>query len=60
MIYDTTQYAENHAELSHEPRGLRDGHAKVQVRGASIAVLGANAEVYNLFNLGHHLVSAET
>ena len=56
----TTQYANNRAELSHEPtrvreRGMRRFKSVLQAQ----RFLGAHAAVYNLFNLGRHLVSAE-
>ena len=59
-IHDTTQYAKNRAELSHEPtrvgeRGMRKFKSVEQAQ----RFLGAHAAVYNLFNLGRHLVPAE-
>jgi len=36
------------------------GYAEVKTREQAQRVLGAHAAVYNLFNLGRHLVSAET
>jgi putative transposase len=59
-IHDTTQYANNRAELSHEPtrvweRGMRKFKSIEQAQ----RFLSAHAAVYNLFNLGRHLVSAE-
>jgi|TARA_B100000959_G_scaffold108996_1_gene114929 putative transposase len=59
-MHDTSQYANNRAEPSHEPtrvreRGLRKFKSMKQVQ----RFLGAHAVVYNLFNLGRHLVSAE-
>ena len=58
-IRDTTQYANNRTELSHEPtrvreRGMRKFKSEAQVQ----RFLNAHAGVYNLFNLGRHLVSA--
>ena len=58
-IHDTSQYANNRAELSHQPtrvleRGMRRFKSIVQVQ----RFLGVHAVVYNLFNLGRHLVSA--
>lgn len=59
-IHDTAQYANNRAELSHQPtrvreRGMRRFKSTLQAQ----RFLGVHAAVYNLFNLGRHLVSAE-
>jgi putative transposase len=58
-IHDTSQYANNRAELSHGPtrvreRGMRKFKSMEQVQ----RFLNAHAAVHNLFNLGRHLVSA--
>ena len=58
-IHDTSQYANNRAELSHQPtrvreRGMRRFKSVVQAQ----RFLGVHAAVYNLFNLGRHLISA--
>jgi putative transposase len=58
-IHDTSQYANNRAELSHQPtkvreRGMRRFKSIVQAQ----RFLGVHFTVYNLFNLGRHLVSA--
>jgi len=59
-IHDTTQYANNRAELSHEPTRIRErGIRKFKLMHHAQRFLGAYAAVYNLFNLGRHLVSAE-
>ena len=59
-IHDTTQYANNRCELSHEPTRVRE---RVMRKFKSVEqaqrFLNAHAAVYNLFNLGRHLVSAE-
>ena len=60
IIHDTNQYANNRAELSHQPtrdreRGMRCFKSSRQAQ----RFLGAHAAVYNLFNLGRHLVSAK-
>ncbi len=56
---DTSRYANNRAELSHQP--TRVGERVMQrfkwVRHAQ-RFLSVHAAVYNLFNLGRHLVSA--
>ncbi len=59
-IHDTSQYANNRAELSHEPTRVRErGIRKFKSMEQAQRFLGAHAAVYNLFNLGRHLVSAE-
>ena len=58
--HDTTQYANNRAELSHQPTRVRE---KCMRRFKSMVqaqrFLGAHAEVHNLFNLCRHGISAE-
>jgi len=58
-IHDTSQYANNRAELSHQPTRVRE---RVTRRFKSVAqaqrFLGVHSAVYNLFNLGRHLISA--
>jgi putative transposase len=63
-IHITDRYANNRAEQSHETtrvreRGMR-GAASRRFKSVSQAqrFLGTHAAVYNLFNLGRHLVSA--
>ena len=59
-IHDTSQYANNRAELSHERTRVRErGMRKFKSIQQAQRFLGAHAAVYNLFNLGRHLVSAE-
>ena len=59
-IHDTTQYANNRAELSHESTRVRErGMRKFKSMRQAQRFLSAHAAVYNLFNLGRHLVSAE-
>ena len=60
IIHDTNQYADHRAVLSHQPtrdreRGMRCFKSSRQAQ----RFLGAHAAVYNLFNLGRHLVSAK-
>ena len=59
-IHDTSQYANNRAELSHQPTRVRE---RVMRRFKSIQqaqrFLTVHTAVYNLFNLGRHLVSAK-
>ena len=59
-IHDTSQYANNRAEVSHQPtrvreRGMRRFKSPLQAR----RFLDVHAAVYNLFNLGRHLISAK-
>lgn len=60
VIHDTTRYANNRVEQSHEPTRVRE---RVMQRFKSVRqarrFLGAYAAIYNLFNLGRHLVGAE-
>jgi putative transposase len=59
-IHDKSQYANNRAELSHQPTRVRE---RVMRRFKSMQqaqrFLTVHAAVYNLFNLGRHLVSAK-
>ena len=58
-IHDTSQYANNHAELSHQPTRVREqGMRRFKSIVQAQRFLGAHAAVYNLFNLGRHLISA--
>jgi putative transposase len=59
-IHDTSQYANNRAELSHrstrvKERGMRRFNSPMQAQ----RFLNIHATVYNLFNLGRNLVSAK-
>ena len=59
-IHDTSQYANNRAELSHQPTRVRE---RIMRRFKSThqaqRFLSTHAAVYNLFNLGRHLISAK-
>ena len=59
-IHNTSQYANNRAELSHQPTRVRE---RIMSRFKSAAqaqrFLNVHSAVYNLFNLGRHLMSAE-
>ena len=58
-IHDTTQYANNRAELSHQPTRVRErGMRRFKSAWQAQRFLSVHAAVYNLFNLGRHLVSA--
>ncbi len=59
-IHDTTQYANNRAEVSHQPTRVRErGMRRFKSTQQAQRFLSVNALVYNLFNLGRHLVSAK-
>ena len=61
VIHDTSQYANNRVELSHQPTRVRErGMRKFKSTRQAQRFLNAHAAVYNLFNLGRHLVSAKT
>ena len=58
-IHDTSQYANNRAELSHQPTRVRErGMRRFKSRGQAQRFLAVHAAVYNLFNLGRHLTAA--
>ncbi len=59
VIHDTSQYANNRAELSHQPTRVRErGVRRFKSPQQAQRFLGIHKAVYNLFNLGRHLVSA--
>jgi len=59
-IHDTSQYANNRAELSHQPTRVRErGMRRFKSMQQAQRFLTVHAAVYNLFNLGRHLVSAK-
>jgi len=59
-IHDTSQYANNRAELSHQPTRVRErGMRRFKSIKQAQRFLNVHAVVYNLFNLGQHLVSAK-
>jgi len=58
--HNTSQYANNRCELSHEPSRVRErGTRKLKSMHQAQRFLGAHAKVYSLFNLDRHSVSAE-
>jgi putative transposase len=60
-IHNMEKYANNRAELSHQPTRVRErGVRKFKSVKQAQRFLDVHAAVYNLFNLGRHLVSAET
>jgi len=59
-IHATAQYANNRAELSHEPTRVREpGMRKFKSAAQAQRFLIAYAAMYKLFNPGRHSVSAE-
>ena len=58
-IHDTSQYANNRAELSHQPTRVREqGMRRFKTLRQAQRFLSVHAAVYNLFNLSRHLISA--
>ena len=56
MIHDTSQYANNRAELSHQPTRVRErGMRRFKSSQQAQRFLSVHAAVYNLFNLGRTL-----
>ena len=54
------QYADNRAELSHQPTRVRErGRCRFKSIQQAQRFLNVHAAVYNLFNLGRHLISAK-
>ncbi len=59
-ILDASKYANNRAELSHQPTRVRErGMWRFKTVQQAQRFLSTHAAVYNLFNLGRHLVSAK-
>ena len=59
-IHDTSKYANNRAELSHQPTRVRErGMRKLKSVKQAQRFLNVHTTIYNLFNFGRHLVSAE-
>jgi putative transposase len=59
VIQDTSQYANNRAEQSHESTRLRErGMRRFKSTGQAQQFLVPPAAVHNLFNLDRHPVSA--
>ena len=58
-LHNTAQYANNRAELSHQPTRVRErGMRRFKSAAQAQRFLTIHAAMYNLFNLGRHLVSA--
>jgi len=59
-IHDTSQYANNRAELSHQPTRVRErGMRRFNSPHQAQRFLSTHAAIHNLFNLGRHLISAK-
>jgi putative transposase len=59
-IHVTDQYANNRAEQSHEATRVRERvMRKFKSVGPAQKFLTVHAAVYNLFNLGRHLIRAQ-
>ena len=59
-IHDTTRYANNRAELSHQPTRVRERGMRCFISFQQAQrFLSVHSAVYNLFNLGRHLISAK-
>ena len=59
VMHDTNQYAKKRAELSHQPTRVRErGIRRFKSPRQAQRLLSFHAAVYNLFNLGRHLVSS--
>jgi putative transposase len=60
VVHDTSQYANNRAELSHQPTRVRErGMRRFKSIEQAQRFLGVHAAVFNLFNLGRHEVTAK-
>ena len=58
--HNTARYANNRVEQSHESTRVREhGMRRFKSPNQAQRFLSAHAAVYNLFNLGRHLVGAE-
>jgi predicted RNase H-like HicB family nuclease len=59
-VHDTSQYANNRAELSHQPTRVRERDMRrFKSKRQAQRFLTVHATIYNLFNLGRHLISAK-
>ena len=57
-IHDTSQYANNRSELSHQPTRVRERvMRRFKSKSQAQRFLDTHGSVYNLFNLGRHLIS---
>ena len=59
-IHDTSRYANNRAELSHQPTRVGErGMRRFKSMKHAQRFLNVHAAVQNLFNLGRHIISAK-
>lgn len=59
-IHDTSWYANNRAELSHQPTRVRErGMRGLKSVQQAQRFLGVHAAVCNVFNLGRHLITVK-
>jgi putative transposase len=59
-IHDTSRYANNRAELSHQPTRVRERSVRrFESPRQAQRFLDVHSAVHNLFNLGRHLISAK-
>ena len=59
-MHVTSRYANNRAELSHQPTQVRErGMRRFKSMLQALRFVRVHAAVANLFNLGRHLVAAE-
>ena len=59
-IHDKSRYANNRAELSHQPTRVRErGMRRFKSSRQAQRFLSVHAAVHNLFNLGRNLISAK-
>ena len=57
--HNTSRYSNNRTELSHQPTRVRErGMRRFKSIQQAQRFLGVHTAVYNLFNLGRHLLSA--
>jgi len=60
VVHDTSQYANNRAELSHQPTRVRErGMRRFKSMQQAQRFLNVHAAVYNFFNLARHTLSAK-
>lgn len=60
VIHNSQHYANNRAELSHQPTRVRErGMRKFKSVEQAQRFLSAHAAAYKLFKLGRHLISVE-
>jgi len=59
-IHNTSQYVNNRTGLSHQPTRVKErGMRRFKSIQKAQRFLGFHAEIFNLYNLGRHLVSAK-